>query len=112
MLDGKVSGETLVNPLGRLEDRVQVRTVFGRQEGVHDVLRDVVRDEVEDVRRVRLHHLRFAVGGLKKRGLWVSIFMRILVPTEDMVPKDVSFLVSERDQLRLCASLHIPPLLA
>ena len=80
MLDGKVSGEPLVNSLGRLEHGVEVGTILGLQEGVQNPLRDIVRNEVEDIRGVRIHLvclrvsscgfvcLRVAGGGLKKKG--------------------------------------------
>ena len=65
VLLGEVGGEPLVNPLGRLEDRVEVGTVLGLQEGIQDVLRHVVRDEVEDIRGIRVRHLVCGFLGFK-----------------------------------------------
>jgi hypothetical protein len=49
VLDRKVGGEGAIDPLSRFKDGVEFGTINGLKEGVNLPLRNVVRDEVEDV---------------------------------------------------------------
>lgn len=61
VLDRKVGGKLLVDPLGRLKDSVKVGTVLGCEEGVDHFQGDHVRNEIEDIRGISIRVARHGV---------------------------------------------------
>ena len=108
VLLGEVGREPIIDPLGRLKNGIEFGTLFWRQEAINHVLRNGVRDEVEDVSGVcvisvlhgiRVCHLAcgFVLGDLYEKGFIVFNFFSLVAERIDLIQEYMGFLVRKRN---------------